>query len=44
MTFIQCNGTEENLLDCAFNASDEEVLDGCGPLQDAYVVCQCKSS
>ena len=40
---VHCNGTEEDLLSCAFNASGVEVAEECGPLQDAHVVCQCKS-
>ena len=41
---VHCNGTEDSLLDCPFNASGVEVVNECGPLQDAYVVCQCKSA
>ena len=38
VTYITCDGTESNLLNCSFNSSDTGIE--CGLLKDAHVVCQ----
>ena len=38
---VECNGSEPNLLGCGH----EDLMHvNCGPLEDAGVVCQCKSA
>ena len=40
LTGVKCNGTEDNLFHCVFNASGVSVASDCGALKDAHVVCQ----
>ena len=38
---VECTGSEPDLLSCIINRQSQT---NCGPLEDAGVVCQCKST